>query len=576
MNRPRDRLKAKAPTIGVLLDWIGDQYHAAVLRGIIETAEHAGVNLRCFVGHQLPTTPDAPGWHRVYDLCNPRNVEGLVVLGNTLAHAVGTAGLARHCEAYRPLPLCSIGVPLPGVPSVTVDNQIGLRGVLDHVIREHGARRIAFVRGPVANAEADLRLSAYRAALAEHGIPFDERLVVLGNFMAESGTEAVRALADPPGARLAELDAIAAANDAMAMGVLAGLEARQISVPGQIRVIGFDDVEDARLTQPPLTTVRQPLERLGQEALRLALEWLHHGAPPEGRELATEPVIRRSCGCTRPSGRAGPSLGPERSLGFEAALLMKREHIILELTRVARGSFAAAGADWADRLLNALVADLRSTEPGAFVTSFDTLLERLLTRNVDLNLCDEVLGALRSKVVPLLRSDRARSERAEDLFHICRLATSQAIQRGLMRERLYLGRWSLALNATCMAIAASSERAELEARMLERLPKLGIRKFVVVVYEAAGSARVLCGYEGAGAKLGASPSFDRGLLLPNVPTTLDDGSLVVLPLLSRDRNLGHLLLDLDLRQAFAYGALAEAVSVGLNAIQLASAPGSAH
>src|SRR6185295_9997361 len=134
---------------------------------------------------------------------------------------------------------------------------------------------------------------------------------------------------------LKELDTIMASNDAMAMGVLTGLERQQIVVPGQIAVLGFDDIDDARLTQPPLTTVRQPLERLGQEALRMTLEWIQHGAAPPGRQLATEPVIRRSCGCSRPSGRAGRSLGPERSLGFEAALLMKRERIILDLTRVA-------------------------------------------------------------------------------------------------------------------------------------------------------------------------------------------------------------------------------------------------
>ena len=576
MNRPRDRLKAKTLNIGVLLDWIGDQYHAAVLRGMVETAEHAGVNLRCFVGGQLPANEGTPGRHRIYELCNPRNLDGLVVLGNTLAHTVGSTGLARHCEGYRPMPLCSIGVRLTGFPSVTVDNDVGMRGVIDHIIREHGARRIAFVRGPTANIEAELRLGAYRAMLAEHGLPFEERLVVAGNFTSESGGDAVRALADTPSARFSELDAIVASNDAMAMGVLTALEARQIAVPGQLGVVGFDDIEDARLTQPPLTTVRQPLERLGQEALRLTLEWLHHGSAPAERELATEPVIRRSCGCSRPSGRAGPSLGPERSLGFEAALLMKREHIILDLTRVARGSFAAAGADWADRLLNALVADLRSGEPGGFVSAFDTLLERLLARHVDLNLCDEVLGALRSKLVPLLRSDRARSERAEDLFHICRLATSQAIQRSLMRERLYLGRWSLALNATCTALASSAERAELEARAIERLPLLGIRRFSVVIYEGDGLSRVLCGYDAAGSRVGAGQSFDRSLLMPSTPSPMDDGSIVVLPLVCRARNMGHVLIDLDLRHAFAYGAIAEAMSVGLHAILLASTAASAH
>ena len=130
MQRPRERLSGKAPNIGVLLDCMGDQYQAAVLRGMQDAAHHAGANLRCFVGGQLPSNPALRGRHRVYDLCSSRNVDGVVVLGNTLAHRVGNAALGRHCERYRPLPLVTIGVNLPGFPSVTVDNEVGMRGVL--------------------------------------------------------------------------------------------------------------------------------------------------------------------------------------------------------------------------------------------------------------------------------------------------------------------------------------------------------------------------------------------------------------------------------------------------------------
>lgn len=567
MQRPRERLSGKAPNIGVLLDCMGDQYQAAVLRGMQDAAHHAGANLRCFVGGQLPSTPVLRGRHRVYDLCSSRNVDGVVVLGNTLAHRVGNAALGRHCERYRPLPLVTIGVKLPGFPSVTVDNEVGMRGVLEHAIVDHGARRVAFVRGPLANAEAELRVSAYRATLAEHGLPFDERLVVAGTYMSDSGAAAVRALSEIPGLKLEEIDVIAASNDAMAMGVLAGLESQQLAVPAQMRVLGFDDIEDARLMHPPLTTVRQPLERMGQEALKLALAWLRDGAPPAERQLGTEPVIRRSCGCAHPSGRAGPSLGPERSLGFEAALLMKRDHIVLELARVTRGSFVAAGPDWAERLLSALVADLRNPEQGSFVAAFDTVLERLLARGVDLNLCDDVLGALRAKVVPVLRSDRARSERAEDLFHVCRLATSHAIQRGLLRERLRLGRWSRALNATCTALASSADGGELAARAVERLPELGIRSFGVVEYAATdeSAAHVLCAYGSSGATLTPGPRFDRASLLPGGAADVA-GSIVILPLVARARNLGHLLIELDLQQVAVYEGLADAIGVGLLAI----------
>lgn len=546
---------------------MGDQYQAAVMRGLADTAADAGVRLLCFVGGQVPSdnASQHPGRHRVYELCGPRHVDGIIALSSTLLHDVGKAALSRYFERYRPLPLCSIGADLPGIPSVTVDNEVGIRGLIKHAIVDHGARRIAFVRGPMANAEAELRLNAYRDTLAQHDLPFDERLVVTGTFMASSGVEAVRALSSIPGLKLTELDTILASNDAMAMGVLSALEERGVSVPGQVRVLGFDDVHDARLTHPPLTTVRQPLERLGQEGLRLTLEWIRHGVAPASRELATEPVIRRSCGCALPSGKAGPSLGPERSLGFEAALLMKRERIILDLTRASQGEFAAAGTDWADRLLNALVADLRNPDAGSFVGAFDGLLERLLARGVDLNSCDDVLGVLRARLVPLLRSDRARGERAEDLFHLCRLATSHAIQRGLMRERLHLGRWGLALNATCTALASSTGLAELESRTLERLPKLGIAACWVITYgESDAAGRVLVGYDEDVAAAPAGAGITTSSLAPSGAMVDRGRSLAILPLLHRGRNLGHVSFAFDLRHAFAYGAIAEAMSVGVS------------
>ena len=568
MQRSPERLGAHTPSIGVLLDCMGDPYPAAVLRGLEAAAARGGARLLCFVGGPLPSDPThTAGRHRAYELCGPRSVEAVVVLGSTLIHDVGQRALHRYCSRYRALPLCSIGVELDGWPSVTIDNEVGMEHVLTHLIREHAARRIAFVRGPLANAEADLRLAAYQNTLARHGLPFDEQLVVAGTFMAESGLDAVETLSTLPGLKLAELDAIAASNDAMAMGVLAGLDRHAIAVPSQLGVIGFDDVEDARLTQPPLTTVRQPLERLGSEAVRIALEWIRSGAAPSSCQLGTEPVIRRSCGCTQPSGRAGPSLGPERSLGFEAALLMKRDRILTELTRAAGAALDVAGVDWADRLLGALIADLRNAEPAAFLGAFDSLIERLLTGGADVNACHDVLGALRAQVVPILRSDRARGERAEDLFHLCRVATSQGIQRRLMRERLTLGRFSRTLSATRAALASSVEPSELEAHVLDLLPKLGIGSCMVAMYDRAkpGEARLAFGYDARGPAASRGASFEASLLVPGgVAASGLAGSHVVLPLAFREHNLGHMLLQLDLQHADAYGALADAIGVALH------------
>lgn len=555
---------------------MGDQYQVAVLRGAAEAAASAGANLLCFVGGELPHDPRTDGRHRVYGLCGARNVDGLILLASTLCHGVGEGALARYCERFHPLPVCSVGVAMKGFPSVTVDNEVGIAALIEHLIHAHGARRIAFVRGPKANPEADLRLNAYREALSKHGLAFDERLVAAGMFTPKSGEEAVAALAAIPGLKLADLDAIVASNDAMAVGVLTALERRGIAVPGQMAVVGFDDIEDARLTQPPLTTVRQPFEKMGNLAVKIVVEWLLHRKPPASAQLATEPVVRRSCGCSGSSSkRAGLSLAPERSLAFEAALLMKRERTIDAMTRVSRGSFGAAGRDWATRLLNTLVADMRGPEANEFGAAFDILLEKLIGRGTDLNLCDDVISALREHVVPLLRTDRVRSERAEDLFNLARLATSHALQRVLTRERLHIARWSLAVNIACNAIASRFDLRELRTCVLDVIPgRVGLECCMVVLYEPGAErhrARLLFGYDRAlGATYPESAAFDASWLLPPAlaAAVKVGSSYVVLPLVWRNECLGHLFLRLDLQRAFAFDALSQAVSIGLHGAEL--------
>src|SRR5262249_39045631 len=153
----------------------------------------------------------------------------------------GAARLGEYCARFRPMPMCSIAVELDGMSSVCVDNEVGVALGVRHLARLHGMQRIAFVRGPAANAEAEQRFRAYRDALAECGIPFDPALVADGDFQPESGKEAVRLFVTE---RKLALDAIVAANDAMALGALDELDRLGIRVPEQVALVGFDDIDE--------------------------------------------------------------------------------------------------------------------------------------------------------------------------------------------------------------------------------------------------------------------------------------------------------------------------------------------
>ena len=432
----------KGVTLGVMLDAVRDPYQIGILGGVTAAASAAGASLLCFVGGSLPTDLDDGVHHRIFDLIGCHNVDGVVVLTATLMHRVGHPAVEAFCKArLKAIPSCSVGVTMAGMPSVLSDGARGMSEIVSHLVREHGHRRIAFVRGPLGNVEAEDRYLAYVRSLEAHGLLFDARLVAVGDFLVPSGGEAVQQFARIAGTSVANLDAIVASNDGMAMGVIQALEERGITVPGAVAVTGFDDVDDARVAPSPLTTVRQPLDKMGRQAARSVLNFIRLGTPPESVEVSTELVVRRSCGCPATWIKIKPSLAPDMNRSFDAALLVRRQHILETLTRTARGGLGVAGADWDQRMLNAFVSEMRGETPGAFAAFVDELARGLTARKEDTQICHDVIHALRGQMLVALRSDPARRDKAEEIFYATHLAITEVQHRNMSRETIRLERW---------------------------------------------------------------------------------------------------------------------------------------
>jgi len=555
-----------------MVDWIGDPYQCGILSGVLEGAKAAGVTCLCFVGDSLQTDPAVNARHRTFELINSHTVDGLVVLAGTLTHQVGVTGLAAYCtEHFGGLPLCSVSEPLPGRPSVTANNASGIEQVMRHLISVHDRKRIAFVRGPLSHDEAEKRYQAYLAALHESGIPYDERLLAVGNFMEESGYAAIQQFASTPGIRLEGIEAIVASNDSMAVGVMRGLEERGVAVPGSMAVTGFDDVESASLTSPPLTTVRQPLGKLGRLGARSVLEWAQLGTVPSSEQVNTELVIRRSCGCSEGE-RSPQSAGPELSCGFESALLIRREHILGALARAARGELGAAGRDWPTKLLNAFVSDLRTGLPSGVPSLIEEITEQQLVRGNGAKTCRDVIDCLRAQLVVTLRSDASLRERAEEIFYASHLAIGQVISRGMMRERSKLVHLVRSMSVTCNALGSAHNLTRLRDDIAARLPLLGLRNYYIVTYRNRDrhQAELFMAQDRVPIDdARCSGTFDASTLLPPaLLNALSGRAFAVLPLSLREHFLGHMLLELNLDFSYSYDCIADAIGSGLHRSEL--------
>jgi LacI family transcriptional regulator len=155
-----------------------------------------------------------------------------------------------------------------------LDNYRGACEAVDYLVKQ-GHRRIAHIAGPPDHRDARERLAGYNDTLAKHGIKADPKLVVTGDFSESSGLLALDSLLTAS----VRFSAIFAANDLTAYGARLALYRRNIRVPEDISLVGFDDLESSMYTTPPLTTVRQPLYEVGIGIGRRMLAMLGHVQP---------------------------------------------------------------------------------------------------------------------------------------------------------------------------------------------------------------------------------------------------------------------------------------------------------
>ncbi|WP_284535478.1 LacI family DNA-binding transcriptional regulator [Nocardioides sp. T2.26MG-1] len=176
------------------------------------------------------------------------------------------------------------------LPTVTADNLQGARIAVDHLL-ELGHRRIGMVTGRPDLISARLRERGYREAHAAAGVPVDESLLRLGAFEHDQGRDAARELLLMP----ERPTAVFAANDRTALATLEVAEELGIAVPGELSVVGFDNIPESALATPALTTVQQPIRQMGYDAMTMLVALIEGNEPPDIHiELETTLVRRGS------------------------------------------------------------------------------------------------------------------------------------------------------------------------------------------------------------------------------------------------------------------------------------------
>ena len=566
---------------GSLVDLFEDQW-----LGAVDAAREQQVDLVCFVGRELE---DPRGFgaqaNAIYDLVDPQRLDGLIVWTTTLGLFVGPERLDEFCRRFEPLPIISVEQVLAGSPSLLMDNRQGMFDAISHLIETHDLRRIGFVRGPDQHAGAQERYQGYLDALTAHELPHDPALVsppapFWNPAAAIEMVEKLLAEGTPP-------DAIGAANDDLARGVLSALQARSLRVPEDVAVVGFDDSMNilhhdlglessdsagdvslerevtVRATTLPLTTVRAPFHGLGGRAVDMLVNLLRGEPVAEVESIPTELVVRRSCGCFS----AAVRLAQRVQIPPHAA--SEREQVVAEMEE-ALGSERALVPDWPGRLLEAYLAALDG-ETNAFLNGLAELARTSMRAGASAEDWWRVLFALRRRTLPQLAPEVV--PRADELWLRVQFLLGEVGEQLAAYRRLVAEKRDQVVRQGGQRLISAADVGQLAEALAEELPHLGIPSCYLAAYvpgtdRASSRALLVVDHDRRGPIDPDEMIFASAQLVPGGLDRPEPYSLVAVPLYFRDEQLGFAVLEVGPRIGWIYEALQEQVSSALRAVLL--------
>lgn len=287
-------------TIALFTNDLEVDYAIHIWNGVRQRCIELDINFISIVGSELRQTTSDKAVHtkidrnKIYALASQMDLDGILISAPVLYH-ITDEQISEFISSFNKTPIILLNCEAPNVSSVLVDGYVGMRSAVEHLIDVHQAKRILFFRGPSTSYEAEQRYQAYTDVLAERNIRLDPNLVLLSDFGAHAVPNLLQQYIDRFGVTF---DAAIGSNDLIALSVLNALpNLHGLSVPKDIKVIGFDNTSRGQFTTPTLSSVSQPIMGIATRGVDLLTELMSGQTIPKQSILPAELVIRHSCGC---------------------------------------------------------------------------------------------------------------------------------------------------------------------------------------------------------------------------------------------------------------------------------------
>ena len=573
MNRRHGR-----PTIALMLrDLSFDQ----MWNGVIQTADKHNLDLVILYGDNLKGISP----NMIYGLVTEKSFDGVITWASS-----DNDEYTSFYDKLKGVPLVSLSLPLKHHPYIAIDNMHGMKEIVDHLIRVHHKKRIAFIKGPDTHVYARERFEAYKATLIENHIEVDKNLIVEGTWEAETGTLGYHTLFKQRGLRPGkDIDAIVTIQDKVVLPLMDELINAGINVPDEVAVTGYDHTKEGMCVSPRLTTVAMPFYEQGEAAVELLMELMAGRKVPEVSILKSRSIIQQSCGCGHAvlnfynsnktpayeeKGKKAPATDIVQSR-ITAAVVDTLTQKIVSKTTVLAGLESATSS-----LVSACIDEIHGKKQDVFIPLFNDILVRFKKCCSWIEPWDYALVTLKRELSSTMPYP-AFLLKLDDLIEQARILIGIVERQNCIEQNIAQEARLGILRNIGAGLSSAITPMDIEKVLSAFLPQTGIRCFFLSLYENPKpyrfgesipeiSSLILASSKQYDFKISSGGiTYRTDTLLPDdIMKRLDRFSFIVLPLLHKEIQIGFMIVDKGPLDRFIYPLLREQLSSALHTIQL--------
>ena len=545
----------------------------------VRTALAEDKSLFIFPGGRLNARTDSENLRNpIYSLVNSENLDGFISWSSTIRFTETKEEFEHFHSGFDPLPYVTLSYKIPGHPCVEFDAYTGMKLLIIHCIRFHGAKKLAFLRGPDFHQSAVARFKGYQDALKETGLPIiQNNPLVTDPFNWSNGDAAAAQLFEERKLRPGkDFDTLIGSSDLMALGAINYFSKQGYHVPGDYHALGFNNSVESRLTESPLSTVHIPYAALSEESFRILTNLLGENKSETGKEdvtgdvfLPSEPIIRESCGC---GGAHFLPPEPEEKAGEEKKKVPPSQKEKEETLKSMISSFlklhaadaSALVAPVLHALFDAFSPDNSRTDSLTATETFFSLFEKALIHFFDSHRDTELLfglieGISRSGLVPLSIMRRIEPSLYRTIFKV---RDQLAVQSQYEKEKR-----NTTMNSLKCELLGTRDRNSLVQSLARHLPEIGINAAGIALYQDDKTSLWVGSFSSEGISPVREQSFSARLLIPEpLRNDFSQGIFLVQPLFIENQSLGYFVHTVPVHDGVLFEELRSAISYALKGI----------